>query len=420
MNIPLSSNEASSFNLFQHFISSFAFIHDDWNPSIGMDDWDHYDTNPFLLGAKTCVVNTMEGFGEAYIQYLQYIESLPKTIIVPRKVTTSLCVNLLRDGETLNRLKEIVSIEKLNISSFYSDQSKQFDQIVLALRSESHSPVVSPPSKEFILANDRQEARELFRNANVPFSEGAVCYSLEDIVRFQTRFGHKSQVIIKRSHRDLIHISDQSDISVFDEKLTFPVIVEKRYNFRSSPICHFLAWGERQEHLFTLDQIIKDWHHAGNETPLKLSATTQETIINYTQRILKQVPGFIGVFGVDYIVTDDNQVLAVDLNPRFCSSTYPFFLLYRLGLNPQNTYARYRVCRHYIENLSTIFSDKEFPSFDRHTRKGIILFNPVFDFEKGIVRRFSFLAVGANDKELSEIEMRLTEIIARLGSGVSK
>lgn len=398
-------------DLFADFVASCAFLHDDWNPLLGEDDWDQFDTNPFLLGARVCVVTTLEGFGEGYLDYLRGLDCLPEIILQPRRSAQDLCESLLQDADTLARLRAVVAERRLDLSTFYSFENGALDRLAAALGGNGHVPAIVPPPAAFCRADDKAEARQLFGEAGVPFPEGRLCTTPEDLLRFASELGGDARLLIKSGHRDLMEIAGHAELLARAPSLAFPLLAEKRYDFRSSPVCHFLAWRGRREHLFTVDQLLRDWHHAGNQTPAALDAATEAKIVGYTQRILERMPAFAGALVVDYILTDDGEALAVDLNPRFGASTYPFFLLHRLGLSPRDTFARSRICRRSVPDLSALFADRRFPAFNKQTGRGILLFNPVVDLEQKALRHFSYLAVGAGVEDLDGLEAELDEIL---------
>lgn len=399
------------------FIKSCAFIHDDWNPVLLESDWDQYETNPFLLGANVCVLNTLEGFGEPYIRYLRGIGCFPEHIIVPARKTNCLTNNLLTDNVALFRLRELVNQDKLDISVFYNDVQKNLKQLALELKTDFHTPRVHPSRDSFLLANDKISAREILETAGVPMPESCVCHSADDVLKFFKSSRSYKEMLIKQSHRELFCISNQEEAIAISSKLRYPLIAETRFEVMVSPVCHFISWKDKEAHLFTVRQIVNNWHHAGNEIPISIDAGTEKRITDYTRSLLNVTPSFRGIFGVDYIVTPEGQIMGVDVNPRFCSSTYPFFFLLSLGFDLNEVFARYRIIRRYVENLSAVFRQPQFIPIMPGRTEGILLFNPVVDFNTRVVRHFSYLAVATDPCGLSEIERVVNEVTERVCIG---
>jgi hypothetical protein len=406
--------------LLEDMVSSCIFIHDDWNEVIGVDDWDQYDLNPFLLGARICVVNTLKGFGSEYINFLKSITSFPANIVTPKRVNNSVCVNLLQDENSLGLLRAEVARHNLDLSLFYADPGKRATELTIALSTPTYIPNIHPPVASFTKANDRYEGKKIFANAGVPSPEGRVCQSFSDVQDYYDDIQSVSpNVIAKYSHRDVIHIANKEDLLSATQILKYPVLIERRYDFQRSPICHYISWKGQIQPLFLVNQVIKNWHHAGNESPHGLEASIAETIIKYTEQIVKEVPDFSGVIGVDYIVTSEGEVFAVDINPRFCSSTYPFFLLHRLGVDLETTFIRYETRHYYIDNVSAVYKQPDFVSFDVKKNKGLILFNPVYDYIRGKVKRLSFIAVSSTVEEVVLLVESIDRIISRISFGPS-
>ena len=238
---------------------------------------------------------------------------------------------------------------------------------------------------------------------------------MEELLHFYKNPKRRNaDMYIKQSHRDIFPIKSESDIIELKPLLRFPLVAETKYEVKSSPICHFVIWKGRQEHLFTVNQLLSQAHHVGNEVPNKLTGKALKSIIDYTHKAIAQVPDFVGIYGIDYIITPEDEIFAVDFNPRFCSSTYPFYFLLRCGITLNQVHARYHVLRKHIKNISTIFSDPNFVPFDCKQGYGILLFNPVIDFTMEDVHRFSYLAVASNKKQLEELEQIVDEIVCRV------
>ena len=400
--------EVPAHNLFDEFIQSCAFIHDDY----GEDEIDHYGTNPFLIGADVCVVDTLQGFGETYLQYLNDLGVLPKTVIEPTYRRPSLLGNLLADDAALGVLGNIMCERKLDISSFYSD--KEFERLIACLSGDSYTPHFYPPKEPFLIANDKIKMRVLLSQAGIPMPYGIICTSLDELRRFHQHCSRRYRyTLVKKEHRHMRIISNDDDIDRLAGFLDFPVIAEAGYEVRCSPVSNCIAWKGVIQHLFTFDQVIKDWKHAGNRNPCSASPDEISRIEDYTRVIVGLIPGYEGVLGVDYIVTLENEVLAVDVNGRFNSCTYPFYFLKRLGASLDRISAIYRVVDCTIGQLSDVFEDNAFIPFRAEQMEGTFLFNPVFDFERELVYKFSYLCVAHNPVDLSNLESSLLDIIRR-------
>jgi len=396
---------------FEDFIFKCVFIHDDTDSSAGVD-WDPHGTNPFLLGPRYCVVDTLVGFGEPYLDYLRDMGILPSTLIIPEHVTDSLTDNLLMDRQQLTELERIVRTNDLHFSVFYSDHKKE--QLAATVMDGPYESRIHPSLRAFSIGNDKLRMRSLLENTSVPIPEGAICQSAQDVLHFfdqaQSRF---PKILIKKHHWDTVTLGSRSEAEAFglSPAVEYPVLAEVAYPVRCSPVCHNLVWQGGITHLFTVMQHIRDLRHAGNLTPTEVPNAVLDRMAECCEKIIEHVPGFSGVFGVDFILTKDDQLLAVDVNPRFNSSTYPFFFLQRMGADLETTCARYGFKTCTVPNLSHIFLDDRFVPFDRKRLEGCVIYAPAFDRSNQMVTKVSYLCVAPNHSSLSLLEDRIVSIL---------
>jgi len=407
----------SATELFDQFIQSCMFIHDDVLDELrtenGELDWDQFGTNPFFVGAHTCVVDTLKGFGQTYLDYLNDLQCLPETIIVPAHKGSSLLDNLLHDKSALDQLKYVARQRKLDISSFYSDQAKDFERLIVYLSQDDYVPRLYPSKEEFQVLEDKITARGLLATAGVPVPEGVVCTSIDEIRSF---YGYSKRrgitMLVKKHHWQTQAIDGDEDIERLLVKIEFPVIAELAYEVVCSPVSHHIMWNSQARHLFIVDQVIENWRHYGNKLPHGLSRDLVARIVEYSSGTIKRRPSYAGVCGIDYIVTPENDVFAVDLNPRFNSSTYPFYFLLKAGVQLDSICASFRFARIPVRDLSSVFTDPDFVPFKVGSPEGILLLTPVFDFANEAVIRFLYLAIATSHERLSGLERNLLNILS--------
>lgn len=158
-----SGHSRTGFEQLNQMVQKCAFVHDDvWDEMRTKDgrlDWDQFSTNAILLGAHTAVIDTMEGFGERYIRYLDRTIGLPQRLIIPKPVQESLVANLLGDAQSLREFSRAVQDRQLDISSFYSDATKGFDRLLASAASPMHTPRLHPSVDTFEKLNDKVSAR---------------------------------------------------------------------------------------------------------------------------------------------------------------------------------------------------------------------------------------------------------------------
>jgi hypothetical protein len=405
---------AAEETLLDDFVRSCAFIHDDWIPASGRADWGAYDTNPFLLGADICVVNTLRGFGQDYLDYLSDLNSLPEHIIIPAHRGGNLTLNLLDDERALNRLRNLVLERQLDISVFYNDDQRGLDRLRKALTTTDHEPTIYPSKESFDAANRKTDGLRYARAAGVPTPESSVCESLDEVLAFfdYPDRSHRG-IVIKAAHRKFARAFTEGEVRRAAAQLTFPLLVETLYDVRLSPSVNMVQWRGENMSFAVTDQILHNWSHYGNSIPSDVPPRVARQIVEYTSRIGQVIPDLQGVFGVDYVLTCDDEVYAVDVNPRFCSGTYPQHLLLRLGIRLDEVYARYRLVQCHMDSLSTILCSPEFIPLTAERGEGIFIYDPVVYETPKPVNYFSYLAVGKTMERLQFFEDAISEIVAK-------
>lgn len=404
--------------LLENFVQSCIFIHDDLLDELrtgkGEHIWDQYSTHPFFIGAEVCVIDTLKGFGDLYLNYLNDMGCLPKTLIIPKYQHPSLLENILHDQAALNKLIKVVRKKHLHVSSFYSDKGKKYETLLAYLSDGTYIPYLFPSKHSFEFANDKVVARELFTAAGIPVPDGTICSSLSELYDFYKYCKNlDNPMLIKKFHWQTQFVCNEKDIESIADDLQFPVIAERVYKVQSSPVSHNIAWKGEIGHLFLINQIIEDWKHFGNSLPTSISNALLSRISRYALDFMSVLPEYIGVLGVDYIITPQEEIMAIDLNPRFNASTYPFYFLQRMGLNLDSVWARYRSVSATVPNLSIIFQDEDFTPFNKKEEKGVVLIGPTFNFEKELVVRFFYLAVAKSRADLESLELSLLRAIAK-------
>lgn len=403
--------------LLDQFVQTCAFIHDDWIPASGRADWGAYDTNPFLLGANVCVVNTLRGFGQDYLDYLTDLNSLPEHIIIPARRSGNLTLNLLDDARALRRLRELMLERQLDLSVFYNDHQRGLDRLSQALATPEFTPTIYPTKTSVEAADHKIAGLRYAREAGVPTPESAVCKTLDEVLTF---FDYPDRtyrgVVLKADHRRFIRAFTEGEVRRAVEQLSFPLLVETLYEVKLSPSVNMVRWqGETMSYAVT-DQILHHWTHYGNSIPSEVPAAVARRIVEYTRRIGSVIPDLQGVFGVDYVLTCDDELYAVDINPRFCSGTYPQQMLLRLGLRLDEIHARYRLVECNVDSLSTILNDPAFVPLMPGQTDGIFIYDPVVYETPKPVNYFSYVAAAETPDRLEALEETMREIVARFKS----
>ncbi len=401
-------------DLLESFIGNCAFVHDDvWDEmrdAQGNLDWDQFSTNAILLGAHTAVLDSLEGFGDLYLSYINQLIGLPQNILIPKFTQESLLENLLYDQPILQKFTSIVQQKKLNISSFYSDVQKPFDTLLSRISTLEYQPKLYPNTDLFERYNDKISIRLELEKGHFPVPEGMICHKYEDVKYFFRSKRKFRNILLKRMHWDSKLITSEYELHRVSSQLQYPCVAETCYeNITSSPVSHFIAWAGQASHLFTLEQIIHNWKHYGNGSWKPNNPIFADRIISCGMEFLSIDNGYNGVLGVDFVITNNNEILIVDINPRFNASTYPVFFLSRMGFDLDNIVFVIRAIEEDLSNLSSIFCDDRFVPLT--SEGGMFLFQPVWDFTHKCVHKFTYLCVANDIETLSRLDNILNSIV---------
>jgi hypothetical protein len=311
-------------------------------------------------------------------------------------------------------VRSLVAERMLDLSVFYHDDERGIDSLVDALVTPDHVPTVFPTKTSFDAANRKIDGMRYARKAGVPTPESAVCHDLNEVLAFYhdpTR-SHRG-VFIKSDHRRLVRALTDSEIKAAAPEFSYPLLVETLYDVVLSPSVNMVLWqGERSSFAVT-DQILHHWIHYGNAIPSVAARNLSDKIIEYSGRIGDAIPDLQGVFGVDYIITPDHELYAVDINPRFCSGTYPQHFLQRMGISLDNVFACYRLVHCNVDSLSTVLSDPEFVPLTIGAPDGILIYDPVVYETEKPVNYFSFVAVAETKERVTELEQVMERMVEK-------
>ncbi|MBK8026529.1 MAG: hypothetical protein IPK19_35360 [Chloroflexi bacterium] len=399
--------------LLHDFTQSCAFLHDDWTDHEGVGGWGQYTTNPLLFSPPVCVTATLDGYGEATIDHLRSLGAFNSHIIQPAWRTNNLTHNLLADSTALAALREDVQRERLHLSSFYNDPGRGVDAVAQAISSPDHAVHAFPSHDAFSRLYSKLRFNHFLDG--IPAPQWRLCDSLADLKAFaQDSRRPYPGMVIKLDHRDLFHLASADDVDRMADQLHFPLRAETEYPVVATPIVNAIRWKGQVEPLFLVDQYIRDWLHWGNGSPASGTPAQRAAMIDYTCRIGEQLDGFDGVFGVDFIHTPDGDVLAVDINARFCTSSYPYALLVRNGIDPDRVHTRFRLVPCRLDNLDELLLDPEFVALAPGTTYGVFAYDPVAYFElPHPVHYVNYVCVAPTAEACIALDDRVTRILAR-------
>jgi hypothetical protein len=276
--------DSAGYQLLTSLMSRAVCLHDDWNHVLGEDDWDQFDTNAMLLGAKRCVMHELLGFGSRYLEYLARLECYPAEIISPVRRSSSVSHDLVEDAIALRRVKAALSVPGSCLSTYYSYHDLKLDQII----NLPDGPVECiPPVAVFNKVIDRIGNYSALLKSGVPVPFSTICRDSSDVAKFFAeahRQGHRN-IVLKEHHRKLSAIQTMSQLQATIETVRYPLLAEAIYTAISSPVAQSIRLSNRTEHLFVLKQRISNFHFKGNLSPHALSAEQLSTIWLFNEKI---------------------------------------------------------------------------------------------------------------------------------------
>ncbi len=204
------------------------------------------------------------------------------------------------------------------------------------------------PESETLKYNDKASFKKICQQLNIPVIEGVSFEMQPDensnyplmeriikgfLQRYSTviirgALGLSGTSLYKTQGDDIAHI--YQEISDSGERL---VIIEPFLNVASSPNDQWII--SRNENIYHLgigDQICKNGLiHTGNMNTVQHSANVSKYIKETSFKIVCRMAetGYIGVVGIDYIVTDEG-VFPVENNARFNGSSYSMLIVDRI------------------------------------------------------------------------------------------
>jgi hypothetical protein len=304
-----------------------VFLHDDFDPTYPVTDWEGYDHAPLLLGADVVAFENEQVSDE----YLQWLGSIGLGGTISRAVlrdgnASTLCESITRSAMEQSALERLTSNRGVSV---FETRVWETDLV----RSLPNQPRVIPNRQAFAHLSSKVRARELLSRAGIPQPPGEICKSASDLLSFARHSAHRGDsIIIKFDHRKIL-LASPSDVPSLESRLghaEYPLLVERVVSRISSPIVQWIKYSNQSEPLAVSEQRLEGFHHVGNQWPTRVSPQ----VLALTAAIADLLPPNFGVLGVDFIVTAEGP-LVVDLNPRFCASTYPQVAYHRLGFSDE-------------------------------------------------------------------------------------
>jgi len=313
-------------NLFLHTIAieniKTVFKYSLDNIGLFLEQLDEYPQRALLMTGENDYILLNRYPEQSYIDYLKNIGLGTEKILVPKGSSGSLLKRLLDDSDLLDKLRR----EQLKIHPYISTTAN-WD-----IAKEINGTVFGSTDELTQKANSKIFLRDILKTLNIPTTQceiadknSVIPKSLELIKKFDRIIirGDNScggSAVWKISHRH--EIENLKDVFPNRQDNTF-YLIEKMYPVLSSPNIQYEISDKNLNRLVITDQLLDDdLNHFGNRYP---SDTNQkETVTKYSDKICLHLQklGYRGFFGIDFIVTDKNQVFSIEINGRANTSSY--------------------------------------------------------------------------------------------------
>jgi len=187
-------------------------------------------------------------------------------------------------------------------------------------------------SNSIDLAEDRELFEEAMRQINIPMPKGKGVFSIEEAIDVAKEIGYP--VLVRPSFvlgGRMMHIVYEESVLIEKviEALNFdnehPILVDKYIQGQECEV-DAICDGENVFIPGIMEHIERTGVHSGDSMsvypPYSLSQEVKDVIVDYTTRIGIKLQ-MIGLFNIQFIVDNNNNVSIIEVNPR-SSRTVPF------------------------------------------------------------------------------------------------
>jgi predicted ATP-grasp superfamily ATP-dependent carboligase len=294
---------------------------------------------------------------------------------------------VLMDLKLQEQLKQITETNK--IVYFLPYAVTQLEEKISSL---SGLHLIGADSNINKMLNNKILNRKISKHLGFATTRGQICKSIEEVKNFfysnVIKFKLFKKIVLKDPHgasgRGLYIIENEKEIDVLLKRqssvLTQGWLVEGWYETKKD-LNYQIYVNKSGSHVFSIkEQILNEGVYVGSKFPALLAENVLEDINLIGQKIgdYLQELGFVGVAGVDSIITSENELIPIiEINARFTLSTYISFIGNRFGTE-NKYYSRYTnlMTKNPLKfNQLIDMLNFENLSFNRETNEGIFIYN---------------------------------------------
>jgi hypothetical protein len=384
--------------LLQEFIDTHVFIHDDVLPHWA-DDADEYARHPLALSPPAVVVDRLAGIGPRYLATLQSHGLAGGTVIEALGPSASTLENLLGNEPAMVALASAIAAGH-DISLFYADRIPLIEELLASLSSRGVGAVVHPDPASFVEYNDKIRAHALMSSLGLPVPRAEVLEGRADVAALLRH--SPAGVFVKPSHHETSFVT-ASTLHTVPVRMA-PTLVEVAVtDVVASPVTNWIRWGGQTATIGIAEQLLHGPAFAGNFYDGSSFDKTGGRLRDIASTLGADLQSHVGPAGFDSVLTSNGDLYVVDLNLRFNSSTYMFYLIGKLGL--ADSLVKYVEVACDLESLDELPTSLPWPS---RTDSGVIALGPVWIDRR--VRRFFAFAAAPDRDQLDMVLARLEDL----------
>ena len=232
-------------------------------------------------------------------------------------------------------------------------------------------------------AEDRHEFEAMLKKLDIPQPEGETALTVDEALDIAGRIGYP--VLVRPSYvlggraMEIVHNDDELKVymanAVKEISHDAPILVDKYVVGKELEI-DAIADGKHVYIPGIMEHIERAGVHSGDSIsvypPQTINDEVKKTIIDYATRIGEGF-GFIGLYNIQFIVDNKNQVYVLEVNPR-SSRTVPF--LSKITGVPMSHIAAMAVLGHSLEEQGYE------PGYRPEDKNRVFVKAPVFSFAK--------------------------------------
>lgn len=350
------------------YTRSVLFIHDDSIPEL-LDAQDVTSYHPLLIQPDGIVVPDGELLGGRFGEYLSNHIRLPSRIYSAHSPSISALRNVLLGALSPRQINEINECCD-STSVFHSDRAdvqRNFNFI---------PPILETQSADAVNLQNRINARKALTKARIPTPKGREVESYLELIAFCQAYDFPVAIRTKKS---TTFVRDESEcLRQFGQESDFPIWVERWCPTLYSPNAQVIVRGKECFDLFVSRQILKSTTYQGNcigDIPQRVVSRCLEL----TRKFADSLCDYNGIIGIDFIVTTDESILAVDVNARFNSSTIPYWWLLTANATESATVASLVQTSAASIELNALATTQS----SRRAKQSELLFSPITNVERG-------------------------------------